>query len=586
MKKFSILFFFLFNTVFAQVEYPIGFTSLIKESTNNTISIDNPINIVLLHEYEVNGQLRVEKVYKILAGLLLEAKKMKEEDRLITKLIKLNGLLSNKFHLKVTGQQVLLISDAIGRNERDCDIGSYFLKAVAYEMGWEVFAIPAPNHLFLQVKDKGKLTNFETTTGTSEKDEYYTKWLKITPKALQQKVYLRPLTEEEYIGLFYNILADAKSNQKQHQKAMNFYEISIQKYPKNPVVYYNRAVTKIELQNYQSAIQDLEYSLKLDEKYADALYNQGIAYNRLEQYNLALEKFNKALENKDTVASYYVGRANAYFNLGNTQKAIQDCDKAIQIKPKYSNAYYNKGAFYMQLKQNSKALQAYTKAIEYDKDNYSAYYNRALVYLKQNQLAQAEKDLNNVIRLNKKYYIALYWRGYIKEKQSRFEEALIDYKDLLEIKEDDIETHYRMAIVYKKQLEFAKAIGAFKQVLKYKKDEADAAFFIGYLYNQKKEYDNAIEYFNIAIQAKEEARSFLGRGFAYIQQEKPEKAFEDFNSAVKLDKTSADAYFNRGLMQLYLKKDENAAIADFKKAIQLKPEFKQNIPDTLKSKVF
>ncbi len=49
-----------------------------------------------------------------------------------------------------------------------------------------------------------------------------------------------------------------------------------------------------------------------------------------------------------------------------------------------------------------------------------------------------------------------------------------------------------------------------------------------------------------------------------------DKALSDYNEAIKIDPRYAQAYYNRGLVQME-KKDYDKAIADFSEAIRLDP---------------
>ena len=53
-------------------------------------------------------------------------------------------------------------------------------------------------------------------------------------------------------------------------------------------------------------------------------------------------------------------------------------------------------------------------------------------------------------------------------------------------------------------------------------------------------------------------------------------AIDDFNRAIELDPSIAWAYFNRGLVKVYLG-DEAAAQKDFDECLRLKPELKSDL---------
>jgi len=99
----------------------------------------------------------------------------------------------------------------------------------------------------------------------------------------------------------------------------------IEKYPKNPLPYYNRG---------------------------DSYFSQG-------RINLALDDYNKALKLYPDYPRAYVARGNMYFLLGKYNLALKDYDRAIAYNPAEVNAYLNKGAYYEIQKDYPKALKMY-----------------------------------------------------------------------------------------------------------------------------------------------------------------------------------------------------------------------------------
>ena len=62
-----------------------------------------------------------------------------------------------------------------------------------------------------------------------------------------------------------------------HQGAIKYYSLYIEKYPNNAYAYYNRWIAKRHLEDYRGAIQDYNKAIELNPNYARAYYNRGIA---------------------------------------------------------------------------------------------------------------------------------------------------------------------------------------------------------------------------------------------------------------------------------------------------------------------
>jgi len=55
--------------------------------------------------------------------------------------------------------------------------------------------------------------------------------------------------------------------------------------------YFNRATSKMEIQNYQGAIEDFSKAIEIDPEYSEAYNNRGIAKRILNDYTGAMEDF-------------------------------------------------------------------------------------------------------------------------------------------------------------------------------------------------------------------------------------------------------------------------------------------------------
>ena len=89
----------------------------------------------------------------------------------------------------------------------------------------------------------------------------------------------------------------------------------------------------------------------------------------------------------------------------------------------------------------------------------------------------------------------------------------------------------------------------------------------------KEDYSTALNYFTEAINFNDEpfAGDFYNRGLTYYNLEKYNEAIADYSKAIELKPDYADAYINRGNAYCNLNKYDEA-LADYNKAIDLKPD--------------
>lgn len=118
---------------------------------------------------------------------------------------------------------------------------------------------------------------------------------------------------------------------------------------------------------------------------------------------------------------------------------------------------------------------------------------------------------------------------------------------------------------------FDRAIADFPQELRETPAFGTAYFKRGLSFLKLKRFNEALEDFTTAIQKDPGLVSaYLNRGFVYDQLDQPEKAIADFTTAIEHDPEYALAYANRG--HVYYKKLQNneAALKDYNKAVELK----------------
>ncbi len=113
-------------------------------------------------------------------------------------------------------------------------------------------------------------------------------------------------------------------------------------------------------------------------------------------------------------------------------------------------------------------------------------------------------------------------------------------------------------------------------------EEFDSYINTGKGYSDAGDFDKAILEFTKAIELEpDNPDGYSGRGLAYVLAKEYDKSFEDLNTVITIVENSSDrvsyinpevAYFFRGIAYT-AKGDDNLAIRDFSKAIELNPDY-------------
>lgn len=357
---------------------------------------------------------------------------------------------------------------------------------------------------------------------------------------------------------------------------------------KHPVAYLALGHALMHQSNYQSAVRqfnayldkvkELENRLSSLDKniaakcdygfsrlYAAGYLSLGFMYVRqsdmetnnqrkTEILNEAIKPLEQAINLKQDYANAYSLLGGVYLELGKYEAAVEQYKKALLYETKESNkagTYSNIGMLYTQMGRYNEALNYYKQAIELDPNNSSNYSGLSLIYKAQGNFDEAivlmKKMMELEPRATPKSYLflasAYYNRARNKGNDGDYVEAIRLSKKALEINNAFASAYLLLGHIYK----FYKA-GAMA-------DEALAN------YTKAAEYDpkNPAIYFNIA-----DLYSGLKRNY--------EAAIEYYRKAIEIKPDYAQAY--RGLGHAYRQKNNDAeAIKQMLKAMESDPKY-------------
>ncbi len=197
-------------------------------------------------------------------------------------------------------------------------------------------------------------------------------------------LFFSPLFGSEKISLLYenylknpndlnnikNIATYYKEN-KNYNKAIDFYKICIEKEPDNPYNHYELALCyklkgrpDIGLQTVSNALFYFENNERLNILYADLLLDIGKIKEALSIY----EKWLQIIEKKDTKAYIYGKIGRCYFEQKKYEISESYFVDSLQLKQNSWNYYYL-SRLYVEKKEIEKALWAIKKALAYSKNS-------------------------------------------------------------------------------------------------------------------------------------------------------------------------------------------------------------------------
>jgi tetratricopeptide (TPR) repeat protein len=291
----------------------------------------------------------------------------------------------------------------------------------------------------------------------------------------------------------------------------------------------------------RSAAADFDRAIELDPQFAEARTNRGL--NRLNEGNNegAIEDFNAALAANPKLMQAFDSRGTAHARRGEFKEAIADFASALEIDPKFAGAYCNRGDARRDSGDTEGALKDYGQAIEFDHRSATAYNNRAMLEQSLGRFPEALADFDQAVKAEPKFAEAWTNRSTLRRLQPQ-----PDLKAALADAEKAIELNPQFAAAYSAR---------------------------GYIKLESGDPAGALDDFDKAVSYKPDlvhlAQAYTGQGMALRRARKDlNAAIDAFDKAIRANPQYYEAYAARGLAKQEAKEFRDA-IADYTQAIEL-----------------
>ena len=261
------------------------------------------------------------------------------------------------------------------------------------------------------------------------------------------------------------------------------------------------------------------------------------------QSDSALPDIKKVLEIDSSNASAYIVLSDIYFAKGKFENCLNALQKSIILDKKNKIALLKLGELEFYLKNYDKAFEYIQQSLAIDNINPEAYLMLGMAYKEIGDTAKAIKNFQTVVEQDINNYHAYIQLGLLyASKKNKL--AINYFNNALNVDSKSIEALYALGMFYQETGEYRKAIEKYLMILQIDPKYKNANFNIGYVYLvYLQEYENAKRY---------------------------------FTNAIETDSKYAEAYYNRGYCNELLNL-ANDAIKDYKKTLELKPNYEKAI---------
>lgn len=294
-------------------------------------------------------------------------------------------------------------------------------------------------------------------------------------------------------------------------KAVNFYNIALEKDSDNYSLNYNKAIALHAMEKYDDAIKTYEKVLTL--KNDDEVIKSNL--------NAALVEYGYKLidENKNNDAQQYF-------------------KKAITINDKEPSAYFGLALISQSNHDFQSAMKYYQKAVDLDSKN--AEYTNAYEEFKNNLSADdlakltTSDDVDSSVK-----YAALISAAEKYFKDKKYSEALSSYENALKINPNNKEALLKVGNIYKNDKDLTKSGEYYKKAIDIDDKYTDAWFNLGLVYANTNKLSNAIDCFNKVISIDDKyTYAYYALGLAYEYEHNNQKAIDYYKKYIKLERDS------------------------------------------------
>jgi tetratricopeptide (TPR) repeat protein len=213
----------------------------------------------------------------------------------------------------------------------------------------------------------------------------------------------------------YNYFGLTESKQKNHERAIAYYDSALALNPTEPDYFVNRGLSK-EALNDSTAAADYEQALKLNYRHTLARHNLQALKAKKGETTTFEDRLTETIQEDSTMLYPYLERAIQRFEGGYYEGAVEDYSSALEIDPRDAEIWLGRGLAREKLKDYDGAFSDYTKAIDLKEDFFKAWINRGNVLFKLDRYKDAIDDFNVALIYQPNYAAAVYNRAMAKVK--------------------------------------------------------------------------------------------------------------------------------------------------------------------------
>jgi len=271
----------------------------------------------------------------------------------------------------------------------------------------------------------------------------------------------------------------------------------------------------------------------------DLYLQRGRVYLQLKDFEAAIADGNRAMKRDSTKDTYYLFLTDAYFFGNHTRQAKEILERCVKNVPTSTEGYLKLAELFFYVKKYQECITNVNNALKIDETIAKGYFLKGMCYKESGDTTKAVSSFQTACEQDNQYY-----------------DAYVEVARLLALKKNALCIQY------------------FNNALKINPKSTEVVYMIGKFYQDMKQMKMAVDAYNKLLQMDpKHANALYNLGaIEYVAGKDKEKAKNYFTEAINVNQQYAEAYLARGIC-FEDAKDFDNAIADYKMAVQYKPNF-------------
>lgn len=392
---------------------------------------------------------------------------------------------------------------------------------------------------------------------------------------------------------------------RRYNEAMDDFNMVLEHEPGNALTLYNRSLIFAQVGDYEKALEDMDRVININPDNVLAHYNRAAIFAEMGRWHDALEDYDKSIELYPDFAKAYLNRSYVANMLGRTRESKADYQTAQQKIKEYRDRS-SEGSFADTTKKYNSLLSLDAEFAKKDFDNellqhrdvdiqLQPLYRFSLIAEKENRSVALSRSYENALidrfidaspvpmtisnketEGNNSYIFTTkaeeYFAKGLQELQNKqfnsalnwFDKAVASAED--GVAKDKYASYYKAfylmnrGVLKAEMIDFIASLEGNVQTLSMDTEGATRAR-VSDKVAKSYDYSEAISDIQAALAILPDIPYlYFNLGNLHCLSEQFVNAIEDYDMAIKLYPYMGDAYFNRGLVLIYLRDEEKGCI--------------------------